>query len=122
MSTQTTLKRLKHHREQARRIYVEGRSGLSDSAYRHYCDLHHTLDEAVKKLEALESEPISPDDLRELGWVVAVHNDYRLDSEAHTFWLFTKNGRCIKGEGKTDAIALKAVMEQALSSIEGETP
>lgn len=50
-----------------------------------------------------------PDDIRALGWVVAVHNDYRLNGEAHTFWLFTKDGRAVKGEGRTDAEALVQV-------------
>jgi hypothetical protein len=43
---------------------------------------------------------------RAAGWVVAVHNDYRQDGEARTFWLFSKDGRCVKGEGKTDYDAL----------------
>jgi hypothetical protein len=51
------------------------------------------------------------DDLRAAGWAVAVHNDYRLNGEAHTFWLFTKDGRAVKGEGKTDAEALAQVRE-----------
>jgi len=39
--------------------------------------------------------------------MVAVHNDYRLNGKAHTFWLFTHpNGRWVKGEGKTDNEAL----------------
>lgn len=50
--------------------------------------------------------------LRELGWAVAVHNDYRVDGEPHTFWLFTKDGRAIKGEGRTDVIALREVVAQ----------
>lgn len=45
--------------------------------------------------------------LREAGWSVAVHNDYRLNGEAHTFWLWTHpDGRWIKGEGRTDEDAL----------------
>ena len=52
------------------------------------------------------------DELRRDGWMVAVHNDYRLDGEACTFWLFTKDGRAVKGEGATDAIALQQVREQ----------
>lgn len=50
-----------------------------------------------------------PDDIRALGWMVAVHNDYRLDGMFHTFWLFTKNGRAVKGEGTSDAEALNQV-------------
>lgn len=57
-------------------------------------------------------EPAKPDDIRAKGWIVAVHNDYRLGGELHTFWLFTKHGRCVKGEGLTDAEALNQVREQ----------
>jgi len=46
--------------------------------------------------------------LRAGGWSVAVHNDYRLNGERMTFWLFThaESGLFIKGEGKTDMAAL----------------
>jgi hypothetical protein len=52
--------------------------------------------------------------LRGAGWTVAVHNDYKLNGERFTFWLFTHEptNRFVKGEGRTDAravyIALKA--------------
>lgn len=50
------------------------------------------------------------DDLRAQGLTVAVHNDYKMDGEAHTFWLFTDaSGMSFKGEGKTDAEALNQV-------------
>lgn len=52
----------------------------------------------------------SPDDLRALGWTVAVHNDYRLGGDAHTFWLLThSDGHWLKGEGRTDAEALDQI-------------
>lgn len=51
----------------------------------------------------------SPDDLRAAGWTVAVHNDYRLNGEPHTFWLMTRGDECRKGEGKTDAEALNQI-------------
>lgn len=54
----------------------------------------------------------SPDDIRAKGWMVAVHNDYRLAGRLMTFWLFTKDGRCVKGEGNTDAEALDEVRGQ----------
>lgn len=54
----------------------------------------------------------SPDDIRALGWSVAVHNDYRQNGKSYTFWLFTKDGRAIKGEGRSDATALMAVRKQ----------
>jgi hypothetical protein len=55
------------------------------------------------------------DDLRAKGWRVAVHNDYRLDGIDCTFWLFTHpDGRWIKGEGPTDADAIRRA--RALSS------
>lgn len=50
-----------------------------------------------------------PDDIRAAGWAVAVHNDYRLAGVAHTFWLFTRGDRCIKGESLTDAEALNQI-------------
>ena len=47
------------------------------------------------------------DTLRQRGWTVAVHNDYRQNGRAHTFWLLTHpNGRYVIGEGETDAQAL----------------
>lgn len=51
----------------------------------------------------------SADDIRAQGWTVAVHNDYRQGAESHTFWLFTKADRAIKGEGRSDAEALNQV-------------
>lgn len=60
------------------------------------------------------SEPMSASEglreLRDKGLMVAVHNDYRLNGERHTFWLFTTpDGRAIKGEGRTDEEALSQV-------------
>jgi hypothetical protein len=51
------------------------------------------------------------DDIRALGWTVAVHNDYVLAGAPMTFWLFTypRTGRFVKGEGCTDAQALDQV-------------
>jgi hypothetical protein len=46
------------------------------------------------------------------GWMVAVHNDYRVNGEAFTFWLLTKGDRCAKGEGRTDLEALNAIRIQ----------
>ena len=54
--------------------------------------------------------------LRKAGWSVAVHNDYRLDGEPATFWLFTHpDGRWVKGEGSTDVLALLDVAEEVVS-------
>lgn len=51
------------------------------------------------------------DQIRSFGWDVAVHNDYKLDGEQYTFWLFTHpDGSWVKGEGKTDNEALKLVL------------
>lgn len=57
-------------------------------------------------------EPSNPDDIRAEGWMVAVHNDYRLNGELYTFWLFTKGEKAIKGEGKTDAEALDQIRQK----------
>jgi hypothetical protein len=60
-------------------------------------------------------------ELREAGWMVAVHNDYRQNGEARTFWLFTRNGQAIKGEGSTDDEALNQVAA-ALAEKPAERP
>ena len=44
--------------------------------------------------------------LREDGWTVAVHNDYRQNGKAKTFWLMVKGETALKGEGDTDDEAL----------------
>jgi hypothetical protein len=62
-----------------------------------------------------------PDDLRTLGWTVAVHNDYRQDGMPHTFWLLTKDGRAVKGEGRTDAEALDQIRKD-IGSFPGHDP
>lgn len=62
--------------------------------------------------------------LRADGWVVAVHNDYKLNDEQMTFWLFTRadggadvplgrDGIYIKGEGETDFLALAECVKKA---------
>jgi hypothetical protein len=67
----------------------------------------------------LRSSADSADDLRSAGWMVAVHNDYRLNGKPHTFWLFTKGDRAIKGEGDTDQKALDQC--RALAGAEPQT-
>ena len=64
---------------------------------------------ALREVERETVERFAPDDLRAAGWSVAVHNDYRLNGVAHTFWLMTKGDRCVKGEGRTDAEALAQI-------------
>lgn len=66
--------------------------------------MHETLTEQRDELLAAGA-----DDIRAAGWAVAVHNDYRLNGIQHTFWLFTKDGVAVKGEGRTDAFALNQV-------------
>jgi hypothetical protein len=84
---------------------------------------HKAGRESVDDLEAILSQckrketlPNDPDDLRRKGWMVAVHNDYRLADVDCTFWLFTKKigGRLIalKGEGHSDEIALNLIRAQ----------
>ena len=66
------------------------------------------------KVEA-ESDKAIANDIRTKGWSVAIHNDYRLNGESHTFWLFTRSdGLWIKGEGRTDAEALDKCREAIL--------
>jgi hypothetical protein len=54
------------------------------------------------------------DTLRRDGWSVAVHNDYKLAGEPHTFWLFTHpSGIWAMGEASTDLGALRCAQLQA---------
>lgn len=58
-----------------------------------------------------------PNDIRRAGWAVAIHNDYRLNGQACTFWAFTKKlpsgvTVAVKGEGESDAVALNAVRHE----------
>lgn len=72
---------------------------------------------AIKIAAEQEKQPDALDELKELralGWMVAVHNDYRLNGEFHTFWLMTHaDGRYIKGEGLSDVEAIASLREQA---------
>jgi hypothetical protein len=53
-------------------------------------------------------------ELRESGWSVGVHNDYRQGGKLWTFWLFTHPaGLFVKGEGATDLDALMQCSEAA---------
>lgn len=53
-------------------------------------------------------------ELREAGWMVAVHNDYRQDGAFMTFWLFTHpQGFFVKGEGADDMLALRQCVDAA---------
>lgn len=52
--------------------------------------------------------------LRDSGWMVAIHNDYRLSGNDYTFYLFTHPfGVWIKGEGRTDLDALSMALASA---------
>lgn len=73
--------------------------------------------EAVADIIRSHVDPVnesSADDLRECGLTLAVHNDYRLHGERHTFWLFVHEETKLSymGEGKTDAEALNKVRTQ----------
>jgi len=61
----------------------------------------------------------SPQDIRDKGWAVTVHNDYRQGGESHTFWEFSKGNRCVRGEGRTDAEALN-IVRTAIEGVESE--
>lgn len=76
-------------------------------AERKWAEGDKEIEVALKPEE--RSPPSSPDDLRENGWMVAVHNDYRQNGASFTFWLLTKGQRCIKGEGSTDSEALNRI-------------
>lgn len=60
--------------------------------------------------------------IRRAGYVVACHNDYKQDGMAYTFWLFTKNGFALKGEGASDEEALSDVEKQIERRQFGDSP
>jgi len=64
------------------------------------------IDQLVKSIAHLRGS--NADDLREKGWLVAVHNDYVQNDIRMTFWLLTHSptGRFVRGEGCTDEDAL----------------
>jgi hypothetical protein len=76
-------------------------------------------DIGVRARSALASTSPAPlEALRAEGWMVAVHNDYRLNGEAHTFWLFTHPRGCwAKGEGRTDQEALAQCVSRASAAL-----
>jgi hypothetical protein len=97
--------------------------GMSDAAQPK--SPHEVFQSAIAEMKrqlANASAEARPDDLRAQGWSVAVHNDYRLDGEAHTFWLLTKNGRAVKGEGHTDADALNQIRKELYDDCCGAVP
>ena len=54
--------------------------------------------------------------LRDMGWSVSAHNDYRLEGEHYTFYRFDKGHLSAKGEGKSDYEALQLALDDALAA------
>ncbi len=50
--------------------------------------------------------------LRNRGWLVATHNDYRMGGKLWTFWLMRKGNIAVKGEGRDDLTALAECKKQ----------
>lgn len=71
------------------------------------------LTQPSREGRGVKSVPAMLAALRADGWMVGVHNDYRLAGRHHTFWLWTKGDRCMKGEGHSDAEALIQCLDQA---------
>ena len=88
-------------------MFAKGSGGVHE---KNISVLSLLLDNARLELEVAKQS--SPDDIRAKGWTVAVHNDYRLNGEAHTFWAFSKGDWYVKGEGKSDREALNIVRKE----------
>ena len=88
---------------------------LAESVPRDMNLLHDVPDDSDYPLYTEKDQMIyrhTPFDLRCRGWMVAVHNDYTLNGTRMTFWLLTKGDRCVRGEGKTDLMALDRIRDQ----------
>jgi len=62
--------------------------------------------------------------IRSFGYMVGVHNDYRLEGEVRTFWLFTHpgTGTFLKAEGPTDEEVLWDVIRQLPKGYQEKLP
>jgi len=111
----------KIHRLLAKIAALRSEAGYADDCRASDVQACRERDAARQEVERLREA--LPDDIRERGWTVAVHNDYRQNGISHTFWLFTRNGVAIKGEGRTDAEALGRVRAVLATTTEapGET-
>ena len=89
-------------------------SGISAQARRAAARLR--AEAAVVPVDPAETLEETLDRLRQCGWRVAIHNDYMLHGQLHTFWGFTRAGRYVKGEGLSDRQAL-AEVDAALGTL-----
>jgi hypothetical protein len=82
------------------------------------------MQEALKSPapEGLPEVATTLERIRASGWMVAVHNDYRQHEQFHTFWLFTKDGQCVKGEGHSDMEALAEVWRRVAQAEPSKEP
>lgn len=78
------------------------------------------MSEDIKVAEVVAregGERLSVKLMRNRGWSVAVHNDYKIQDKWFTFWLFTHpDGRYVKGEGVTDEEAIREALKSSISS------
>ena len=94
----------------------EGREGLAELLG--LANGHSNWEQILREVRINRDRAAGlPDDLRNRGWAVAVHNDYfqpiRPGSPKvqHTYWLLTHaaTGRFVKGEGLSDQEALDEI-------------
>jgi hypothetical protein len=55
------------------------------------------------------------DEIRAAGWTVAAHADFAVLRATRTFWIFTKGGHVVRGEGTTDREALERVAREIMA-------
>jgi hypothetical protein len=61
-------------------------------------------------------------EMRNAGWSVAVHNDYRAGGIPMTFWLFTHpSGVWLKGEGGSDVEVMRTIANERRNLFGGLT-
>jgi hypothetical protein len=113
-------------------IDINAEENILPKEHRHYYDMaarfadkiinagynivsKQTLNLAIEIIKSSSGKTalIQLDSIRKKGWVVAIHNDYKVNGMPYTFWLFTKDPNlAVKGEGINDNVALSIVMTE----------
>lgn len=98
------------------------------------CSDHITARARIEEINQMQSLEDMLSTMRGRGWCVAVHNDYKLNGELYTFWMFsligavetnnelTKAARVfVQAEATTDIVAVQQCMRDAADYQRGKS-